>query len=508
MELELAEQASACDTINRVSDIEDVDDKSEDYIVIKGDQFEHMSDNVSNLGVFELWCLGISTGIGGCFFTWPVCLTAGLGSLSIAVFVVASGYGALVLCTAELSGALPFAGGAYGIARVTLGTYAGFLIACFDLYQSVFFVTYSVLIMGLLITVVAETKLESTLYFWLGIYASYMIIHIKGGLMMWRTQKMLVLGSLGLLLIYLFYSIKDAHFRTYAPVLYQGESITDQYFIGGVEGFMEILPVTSVFFIGVESINLASHDCSNPKRDVPRAYIASFSTLVVLSFGTIFAAASHFPGSTFMPTLGLFPQLYQYMELFDISVFHAYSLALIPLYTAAFSFTYFYGSQLRAMGKSALAHPWFGLDISYFKTPAVALTTGAVVSYGVGLRYYFYSENNVEHIFSLCLLGTCCVAMSQCFSFVVFRRYYPTIHREFVSPLGVAGAVYGFLVFALIFVATAVYQPYAKYAAIAFSVYIALMTLYYLLVVRHRETFSEEEKTVLFKAYLMKCKSS
>jgi hypothetical protein len=63
-------------------------------------------------------------------------------------------------------------------------------------------------------------------------------------------------------------------------------------------------------------------------------------------------------------------------------------------------------------------------------------------------------------------------------------------------------------VFALIFVATAVYQPYAKYAAIAFSVYIALMTLYYLLVVRHRETFSEEEKTVLFKAYLMKCKSS
>ena len=79
-------------------------------IEIKGDQFENMSDVRVKLTSWDLCALGISTAIGGHFYLWNTMLLAGFGSTIIATFVIASAYGCLLLCMAELSSALPFAG--------------------------------------------------------------------------------------------------------------------------------------------------------------------------------------------------------------------------------------------------------------------------------------------------------------------------------------------------------------------------------------------------------------
>lgn len=59
---------------------------------------------------FDMWALGISIVIGGQYFAWNAGLKAGFGSLFIATVLVATAYASLVLCIAELSSALPFAG--------------------------------------------------------------------------------------------------------------------------------------------------------------------------------------------------------------------------------------------------------------------------------------------------------------------------------------------------------------------------------------------------------------
>jgi amino acid transporter len=59
---------------------------------------------------FDVWALGITIVIGGQFFSWNEGLTAGFGSFAVAMFLLGLAYICLVLCNAELSSALPFAG--------------------------------------------------------------------------------------------------------------------------------------------------------------------------------------------------------------------------------------------------------------------------------------------------------------------------------------------------------------------------------------------------------------
>jgi amino acid permease len=79
-------------------------------IELKGDQFEDMTDAKLKLSTLDLWALGITTALGGHYYLWNAGLVTGFGGVIIGFFLIASAYGCLVLCMAELSGALPFAG--------------------------------------------------------------------------------------------------------------------------------------------------------------------------------------------------------------------------------------------------------------------------------------------------------------------------------------------------------------------------------------------------------------
>ena len=89
---------------------------------------------------FHLWCLGIVIVIGGQYFSWNFALIAGFSSCCISMFIVGTGYLALCSCTSELTSALPFAGGAYGLARCSLGFYAGFMVGCGEALE---YITYT-----------------------------------------------------------------------------------------------------------------------------------------------------------------------------------------------------------------------------------------------------------------------------------------------------------------------------------------------------------------------------
>ena len=356
--------------------------------------------------------------------------------------------------------------------------------------------------MGIMIQLATDTDKKWAPLWWFIIYTSYIIIHTIGGKWYWRTMKTLSLGSLALLLIYLLGSIRFANLSEYAPLdVSDKDPIANVWFHGTALEFFQALPIACWFFLGVESLNLASHDAVDPKRDVPRAYISSITTLCCTSFATILVACSIPPGINIIQYM-LSPLSFGYMLMFDIDLKKAIWFSMPAIYTSGFGFTYYYSSQVRAMGKSGLANSWLGYDAPYFNTPVPALIFGAVVGYAVGLRYHFYPALQHESIFGVGLLGAMLTYFSQFISFVAFRWYYPTIKRQFVSPLGIAGAIYGTMVFAIIFVSIAGLER--SIGIIAFGIYVALLLIYYYLVVIKRQTFSEEEKTVLFKAYLMK----
>ena len=99
-------------------------------------------------GAFEVWALGISIVIGGQYFSWNFGLVAGFGSYLIATLLISVAYICLCFCTSELTSALPFAGGAYGLARCTLGYYPGFVVGCCETIEYIAYVSVSVYALG------------------------------------------------------------------------------------------------------------------------------------------------------------------------------------------------------------------------------------------------------------------------------------------------------------------------------------------------------------------------
>lgn len=87
-------------------------ESSEEALDIKGDQFNGNAEEITSLNLtsYDMWALGLTTAIGGHYFAWNAGLKIGFGGFLIALGLISTAFVSLVLCIAELSSALPFAG--------------------------------------------------------------------------------------------------------------------------------------------------------------------------------------------------------------------------------------------------------------------------------------------------------------------------------------------------------------------------------------------------------------
>ena len=382
---------------------------------------------------------------------------------------------------------------------MTLGIYPGFIVAVCDSYKSIIYVVSTVVSIGEIITFVTRESRENEYLYWMTFYLVALAMHCWGGKFYWRFNLALAIMSTLILLVFILGAIPFAHFEEYAPL--NGEEGMDQWFKGGMYEFVRVLPLATRFFIGIQSINLACGQIKNPKVEVPKAYIGCMTTVMFTSFALLFLCCSLKPGvSTFAARPR--PLTVGFKIMFGIPRNRATILNLPATIMSGFGFMYYYGQQLSAMGKSGMLNPCFGWELSGHNTPYVALIVGTAIGYGLCVLIFHYPDIKGQ-LYELGVLGAVTTYLSILASFVVFRWYFPTIKREFVSPTGIGGAVYGMLVFLLCFVSICGFQT-DHIAIIVFAGIIAVSSVYYYFVVIKRQIFSEEEKTVMFKAYLLK----
>jgi amino acid transporter len=250
--------------------------------------------------VIDIWCLGITIVIGGQYFSWNEGLTAGFGSYAVATALIATGYVCLCFSMAELSSTLPFAGGGYGLARVTLGYYMGFLIGICEVIEYIVYVAFSVYTLGDMITEVTGMDPALAPLVWLAFYVSAVSVYVRGGRLFWRINMGLALTSIAVVLIYCLGSLKFVDFRYVQFVTWDttgmgdpstsatiavnsgssgssssgssGSSGSDSgstgnpWFVGGMAEFMHVLPLPAWFYVGVESLNFACTDISEVRE--------------------------------------------------------------------------------------------------------------------------------------------------------------------------------------------------------------------------------------------------
>lgn len=214
-------------------------------------------------GTFDIWCLGITTVIGGQYFAWNAGLAAGFGSELISTLIMGSGYLCLVYCIMETTSALPFAG-AFGLARCTIGFYAGFIIASIEALEYITYTATSALALSSMIIQLMKIDVIFTPLLCFLFYFTALIVHVRGGWVFWRVNSVLAIVSILIIIVYIFGSLKFVNFTANAGLSDKKNPQHVMYFMGDGKAFMKGFPLAAWFFIGIESLGF----CYNMVKDV------------------------------------------------------------------------------------------------------------------------------------------------------------------------------------------------------------------------------------------------
>lgn len=125
-----------------------------------------------------LWSLGVGAVISGNFFGWNFGLAAGgFWGLAIATFLMATMYLCIAYSIAELSAALPHAGGFYSFTRNAFGPFWGFICGVTIMIEYV--LTPAVIVVGITGYLQPLMPAVPVYLLWLFAYAIFVAINIR-----------------------------------------------------------------------------------------------------------------------------------------------------------------------------------------------------------------------------------------------------------------------------------------------------------------------------------------
>jgi len=445
---------------------------------------------------FEIWALGIAIVIGGDYFSWNSGISSGFGSFFIATLLIGSAYISLILSTSEMLSALPFAGGAYGLARCTLGFFPGFLVGCSEALEYIIYAAISaVALTSMLISLLGGDKKYQPLYC-LVFYLVTSSIHIHGGSLFWKFNNLIGAVSILLVVVYCLGAL--------AWVDFQANVVNTQpFFIGGVAGFLHILPLPAWFYVGVESLAFSCNMvlCGDPKVIVPRGSISCVITLFVTSIWVLFVCNSLPPGAHQVASEPV-PLNGGFALIFRCSSTCATVLSLPATFATAYGFIFSYGKLLHALAASRLLPEVLARTSEAQGTPFSAIICGSLVSYGICLLVFFVPSVS-DYLFNICILCAFVAYCTQCIGYWFMKTKFSRINRLFKSPLGLAGAWYAFFIYFFGIISVIGFQEDQQTALISTLVVWALLSAYYFSYAKYKQTFSADEQKILLVAHVI-----
>ena len=115
------------------------------------------------LNMFDVWVIGLATVICGQMTGWNAGVSVGSGAYATMQFIMMIAYVILACSLGEMIGTTLFSGGSYGIARVTLGFYGGFMIGALELLEHIVFTATALEFMGN--HMCQQLDIDNTVYF-------------------------------------------------------------------------------------------------------------------------------------------------------------------------------------------------------------------------------------------------------------------------------------------------------------------------------------------------------
>jgi ethanolamine permease len=444
-----------------------------------------------------LCALGVGAVISGDFFGWQFGLGAGgFGGMLVAVGVIAVMYFCMVFSIAEMSAAMPNAGGFYGFTRSTFGPGMAFLNSTTDMVEYV--VTPAVIVAGISFYADIIIDLPNWIW-WLGFYALFVTINAWGTELTFRVALVVASLSVGILFVMYIGVLVTGSFD--AGLLTNIEPNPDRvgassFLPQGVYGIWAALPFAIWFYLAIEQLPLAAEESHDVRRDMPKALIVGMTALTILSVLTLVLNTGVAGGAAEVGAVDE-PLFVAFKAIFDEGATATLLaiVALVGLIASFHSIIYAYGRVLFAASRSGYI-PRSISKVSERKTPVRALVLGAVV--GFVLTVILDRAENTSlggALLTMAVFGATISYALVMLTYVVWRRRRPDMERPYRSPLGVPGAGVG-LAISLVALAATMAIAENRPGVVGTAIFVAVMFAYYWFYSRHRLVANSPEEAV------------
>lgn len=414
--------------------------------------------------------LGVSYVISGDYAGWNNGLAeGGFGGLLVASVIIAAMYFAMVLGMAELSSALPAAGGGYTFARRALGPWGGFATGTAILIEYSIAPAAIATFIGGYVESLNLFGITDGWWIYLAVYAVFIGIHLTGAGE--ALKAMFVITAIALVGLVVF--------AVSAVGLYDTANLTDiavdetaagasSFLPFGLFGIWAAVPFAIWFFLAVEGVPLAAEEATEPEKNVPKGIIVSMLVLLVtgatvlfLATGALGAEALSTSGNPLVEALG------------DSGAAKVVNyIGLAGLIASFFSIMYAYSRQTFALSRAGYLPTSLSLT-NKRKAPVLALIVPGVIGFALSLT------GEGAMLLNMAVFGAAVSYVLMMVSHIVLRRREPNMPRPYRTPGGVVTTSFALVVAAAAVVATFLVDPIAALWTLgAFAAFMAYFGLY------------------------------
>ncbi len=407
--------------------------------------------------------------ISGDYSGWNFGLAeGGFGGLLIAGVVIAGMYLAMVLGMAEMSSALPAAGGGYTFARRALGPWGGFATGTAILIEYAIAPAAIATFIGAYVESLGLFGITDGWWVYLAVYLLFIGIHLSGVGEALKVMFVITAIALAGLLIFAVSAIGSfdaANLTDIAPTDAAGAS---SFLPFGYLGIWAAVPFAIWFFLAVEGVPLAAEEAKEPERNVPKGIIAAMAMLLVTAATVLFltagaggAEAMSASGNPLVEALG------------DSAMAKVVNyIGLAGLIASFFSIIYAYSRQLFALSRAGYLPKSLSV-VNSRKAPTLALVVPGVIGFVLSLT------GQGAMLLNMAVFGAALSYVLMMVSHIVLRVREPEMPRPYRTPGGIVTTSFALVVAALSVVATFVVDSTAAFwCLVVFAAFMAYFGLY------------------------------
>jgi ethanolamine permease len=386
-------------------------------------------------GWILLWGLGVGAVISGDYFGWNFGLASGgFWGLAIATVLMAFMYLTMMFTLAELSTALPHAGGPYSFARQAFGPWGGYMCGLAVTIEYV--ITPAVIVVGIggyLQSVVPQVHL----YIWWALsYIIFVLINVRGVELTMKVSLIVTLIAALILIIFYISAVASGAFswsNLFNVPPDPGQSAS--WLPKGWYGVFATLPFAIWFYLAIEELPLAAEETENVTRDMPKAMILGILTLLVLSVFTLvlnsgIGGGASSIGRSDAPLAEGFQAIFGFGTTSVIFTI----IALTGLIASFHSIIYAFGRQIFALSRAGYFPRIWSLTHPKHKTPYVALWGGAVFGFICAVLIDQFSDTVGASLLNMAVFGGVISYLLMMLSYFKIKKL--DITRPYKSPGG------------------------------------------------------------------------